>query len=288
MNLVLHPRIRARVDEYIARPSSVLLMVGPTGSGKRFLALSMSAQLLQVPVAALAEHPYMREFAPAEQSLGIEDAQAIQQYVSRRVTSERPINRIALISQADRLTLEAQNALLKLLEEPPSGTIILLTATSSQSVLTTIRSRSQTIMLQPPLRSELESALSSEGHSSSAIHRALLMSGDLPGLTLALLHSDTTHPLIEAAQLARDILQQSTFHRLVLVDQLTKQKELFANVLFVLSQMAHVSLTTAASKQDTSSIRRWQAILTVTYTAQVAIAQNTQPKLVLTNLMLTL
>ena len=41
------------------------------------------------------------------------------------------------------MTTEAQNALLKMLEEPPAGTVLVLTVNHAQTVLPTIRSRAQ-------------------------------------------------------------------------------------------------------------------------------------------------
>ncbi len=61
------------------------------------------------------------------------------------VTSSRP--RVVWIEEADKLTVPAQNALLKLLEEPPSNTRLLLTAGNPHSLLATIRSRCQVVTL---------------------------------------------------------------------------------------------------------------------------------------------
>ncbi len=60
----------------------------------------------------------------------------------------KPFNsnaKLALIQHADKLTTEAQNALLKLIEEPPENTLIFLTTKNENLLLATIRSRCQTI-----------------------------------------------------------------------------------------------------------------------------------------------
>lgn len=59
--------------------------------------------------------------------------------------------KILLIDNAQKLTITAANSLLKLIEEPTSDTIIILTTTSDEAVLPTIRSRCQRIYfgLQP-------------------------------------------------------------------------------------------------------------------------------------------
>lgn len=55
--------------------------------------------------------------------------------------------KVAIIYPADKLTVEAQNALLKLLEEPTKKSIILLLAESEESLLPTVLSRCQRIIL---------------------------------------------------------------------------------------------------------------------------------------------
>jgi DNA polymerase III delta prime subunit len=56
------------------------------------------------------------------------------------------LNRIVWIEEANLLTVPAQNALLKMLEEPPQSTAFYLTCASAASLLPTIRSRCQTII----------------------------------------------------------------------------------------------------------------------------------------------
>lgn len=76
-------------------------------------------------------------------SLGIADAHALIQQLS--ISSSLP--RLVWIEEASRLTNDASNALLKLLEEPPINTSIYLSCDNSSSLLPTIRSRAQTIKL---------------------------------------------------------------------------------------------------------------------------------------------
>ena len=57
-------------------------------------------------------------------------------------------SKIGVIEDCDEMTHEAQNALLKLLEEPPSGTILILTSTNSNALLKTIVSRCKVFYLK--------------------------------------------------------------------------------------------------------------------------------------------
>jgi hypothetical protein len=58
--------------------------------------------------------------------------------------------RVAVIADAEWLNQEAQNALLRLLEEPPAGASLVLVARTSAGLLATVRSRCQRVAFRPP------------------------------------------------------------------------------------------------------------------------------------------
>lgn len=67
--------------------------------------------------------------------------------------------KIYLIDEAEKMTVQAQNALLKTIEEPPSYGVILLLTTNSESFLPTILSRCVTLKLRPVKDSQIRSYL---------------------------------------------------------------------------------------------------------------------------------
>lgn len=80
--------------------------------------------------------------------------------------------RITLIREADRMTIQAANSLLKLLEEPPAGWVFLLTASDSSNLLPTIVSRCQILRLRPFTTADLESLLARDSSLSDEKRRA--------------------------------------------------------------------------------------------------------------------
>jgi DNA polymerase III delta prime subunit len=62
--------------------------------------------------------------------------------------------RVGVIADAEWLNQEAQNALLRLLEEPPPATLIVLVARSAAGLLATVRSRCQRVVFRPPPEAE--------------------------------------------------------------------------------------------------------------------------------------
>lgn len=81
-----------------------------------------------------------------EGSIGIEDIRMFQKQIMLKPM--RGENKAVIIKDAHTLTTEAQNALLKTLEEPPNHTYIYLLAENSHSLLPTILSRASIMVLE--------------------------------------------------------------------------------------------------------------------------------------------
>jgi DNA polymerase-3 subunit delta' len=84
---------------------------------------------------------------------------------------------VYVILNADAMLREAQNALLKLLEEPPTSAILLLTASNLQAVLPTVRSRCQPVKLMAYSAAEVRAALNDAGIPKRAAELAGALSG---------------------------------------------------------------------------------------------------------------
>lgn len=86
-------------------------------------------------------------YFPFNSKLGIEQARKIKEHFSLKPYSS--IGRAVVLENAASLTPEAQNALLKTLEEPPLNAILILGASSEAKFLPTILSRCQIVNLSP-------------------------------------------------------------------------------------------------------------------------------------------
>lgn len=94
---------------------------------------------------SLAENPYRRSRPWENPTILIEDVRGLKRDFG--MTSYEGRGLVALILEADRMKAEAANALLKILEEPPPQTLIILTAASLDGMLPTIISRCQPVRL---------------------------------------------------------------------------------------------------------------------------------------------
>lgn len=283
-NLVLQPDTRRQLDSFIAAPSHAVILHGPAGSGKTAVATELAAGLLNIASDDVMAYPYLQVIDMIDgKGVSIEQVRTLEHFVSLRVPRPGEVNRIIIIANAQTLSLEAQNALLKTLEEPPLATVLILITASEQVLLPTIRSRAQAIAVKRPIRQDLVAHFTASGNTEAAISQAYAISGGLPGLMDALL-GEKEHPLQPATVTARQLLQLSTYERLLLVDDLAKRKAHAIDALFILQQMAHARLQSSEGSQ----FKRWQQILGASYEASEQLASSAQPKLVLDRLMLNL
>ncbi|MBA3480657.1 MAG: DNA polymerase III subunit [Pirellulales bacterium] len=182
-----HDAVVQKFRETLAagRLATTYLFVGPEGVGKRAFALKLAQSLLCTGSEPAALSPCgrcesCRLFAagshPDVDVIGLLPGKRellIRQFIGEDETRNReglchniamrPMlgqRRVAVIDDADWLRVESANCLLKTLEEPPPGAVIILIGTSRSRQLPTILSRSQVIRFQPlPLESVRELAL---------------------------------------------------------------------------------------------------------------------------------
>ncbi|MFW0793638.1 DNA polymerase III subunit delta' [Gordonia sp. CPCC 205515] len=148
------------------------LFTGPPGSGRSVAATCFAAALqchsddevgcgeCRACVTAMAQtHADVRHIVPQGLSLSVDSMREIVQAASRRPGTGRW--QIVIVEDADRLTEQAANALLKVVEEPPSRTVFLLCAPSvdPEDISVTLRSRCRHVALTTPSVADIERVL---------------------------------------------------------------------------------------------------------------------------------
>jgi DNA polymerase-3 subunit delta' len=95
------------------------------------------------------------------------------------VANERG-RRVALIPEADKLRAEAANALLKTLEEPPPGAVLILVTSSANALPRTLRSRTLRVRFTPWAEADVRKALEAEGVPADDAALASALGGASP------------------------------------------------------------------------------------------------------------
>ena len=208
----------------VSLPQSALF-AGPEGVGKKTLALGLAAltdcrnrsgedfcgNCESCSKVAGGNHPDIRLFRTTRTSLGIE--------TTRQLTREarfRPFQgacRVFIVDQAEKMTREAANSILKTLEEPAETSRIILTTAFPNQLLPTIRSRCQLFVFRPLTRSQLTSYLENRYEAEEAAQRAAFAGGSI-GRALRLDLEQTLQDRDRVLAVLRQWLSKASFARL--------------------------------------------------------------------------
>ncbi|MGO0121634.1 DNA polymerase III subunit [Desulfothermobacter acidiphilus] len=219
------------------RPAPAYLFSGPEGVGKRLLAERWSAALLcaqegsgapcgecrSCRLLAAGGHPHFHLLQPErEGSLGL----AAIRRLAEELWRSAPGYQVAVLDHAEALTLEAQNAMLKLLEEPPPRTCQVLLTARPEALLSTVRSRCREIKFGPLPRRVVIAWLEERGYSvEEAMGLAALAGGSLTRAA-----SLCQERVREWRERALELLLQPRLHRLLSWEEV-KDRELAETIL---------------------------------------------------------
>jgi len=174
------------------------VFIGPEGIGKRTLAFCLTKAIHCAESAhdfcgACAScvkienrnHPDVRliERLAGKKDISIEQVRALEKELNYRAFSGQ--KKIAIIDPAASMNFSAQNALLKTLEEPPAGSMLILIATSAGGLLPTLLSRCLRLTFTPLTEADVTRHLV-ERKRMSAERAKLLASISLGSLGRAL------------------------------------------------------------------------------------------------------
>jgi DNA polymerase III subunit delta' len=197
--LIGQPAAAARLSGLIARGRlpHAMLFVGPAGVGKHDAA-KILAQVLMCTARAEGDpnacdvcpacHK-VKESVHADVHVVANDARTLKVDEIREATRAlqlRPmegVGKYLVVHDADKMTIEAQNALLKTLEEPPGRSWIVLLTTRPQTILPTVISRCQRVTFGPIAREMIASVLVKERQlpEPQAMLLAAMAQGSLEG-----------------------------------------------------------------------------------------------------------
>lgn len=147
--------------------SHAWLFTGPPGSGRSNAALAFAAALQcaeggcgvcsSCRTALAGSHPDLTRVRTERLSIGVDEVRDLVRRSALAPVGTR--GQVMVVEDADRLTEQACNALLKAIEEPTESTVWLLCAPTVEDVLPTIRSRCRLVTLTTPSTGEVSAFL---------------------------------------------------------------------------------------------------------------------------------
>lgn len=206
-----------RVEKAFAsgRMHHAWMITGPKGSGKASLAWHIARRVLgakpgegTAPLSSLREDPVCQKLEALSHpdlllirrpwnektkklraEITVEEARKAPAFFSRSAADGGW--RVVIVDCADELNINAANALLKILEEPPKRGLLLLVVHSPGQILPTLRSRCRRLSLRPPAPEQTADWLVSRHDIAPDLAEAVsTLAGGAPGRALALLETD--------------------------------------------------------------------------------------------------
>jgi DNA polymerase-3 subunit delta' len=266
-----------------ARPPQAWLLAGPPGIGKATLAYRIARYLLAYgasdrgpadlsvaendPVVALTRagaHPGLlvlkRGFNPETGKpmtvLGVDEIRRLGGFFG--LTSGAGGWRVAIIDAADDMNDAAANALLKVLEEPPARSMLILLAHAPAKLVSTIRSRCQLLRLRPlddkTLTAELERRLRDLSKEDRA--RLMTLSDGSLGVALRLAGDDGLKLAAEAERLIDRAAAPDFSATMALADRIARIDRGSEAIGFYLVQMLAGRILARARRNGTG-LERW-------------------------------
>jgi len=255
-DLFIHPATKQRLDAYVRDMPQSLAFAGPEGVGLSASVSYLATALNTKPMYVLPEKDEKTDLEK-----GVITVDVIRRLYAQTKTVEKG-TRLIVIDYAERMGVQAQNAFLKLLEEPGENTHFILLTHAVSKLLPTIRSRVQLLEVKPVLKEQSEELLQELKVTDPQKKAQLLfIANGLPALLTRLAHDDAAFEV--RAQLIRDArtyLQGSPYERLKVAVSFKDDRQKALTMLLDAMKLLQSSLKTGQNPDHVKMIDSLLAI----------------------------
>lgn len=182
---ILNTDTKKSLERLLSQPSHAYLFWGPKGLGKTTLANDCAEKLMGSQSQGDRARWILRiARAPEKKNISIAQLKTVAEFLHQKLP-EGIQKKVVIIDESESLSIEAANSLLKILEEPPNDSLLILISHNASALPLTIRSRLSSVEFKQPKSEDILQAMGSHAE----IKQLLDMYGPKPAL-LARLSTD--------------------------------------------------------------------------------------------------
>ncbi|MDD5172605.1 MAG: DNA polymerase III subunit delta' [Patescibacteria group bacterium] len=316
MNIIGHQKNIYFLEQNIAKNqlAHAYLFYGPENIGKATVAEHFITRLFCLCKEEFREchlcqqinqkiHPdiFWLHGSLKKEKIGVEQIRQIQSFIFS--TPFAAPYKIAIIEEADNLTLQASNSLLKALEEPPKKSIIILISRSFNNIIPTLRSRCQALKFNFPGTKEIMAYLKNK-HSLSQLELSEILKLSLgrPGRALEL--AKNTEKITQIKKTTSQILSLLNINESdnkfkltdLIINSETPQKEALENFLIIIRDILLIKLGLEPINQEffkqlkilsqNYSFEKIKDLIEEIYQTRLFLTMNVNPRMAIENLLI--
>jgi DNA polymerase III delta prime subunit len=274
--MILNPITEKWMSAYISKPSVALLI---DCSGDLLTGKEISRQIYDSLVPENNNPPVTINLGD-KKSIGVEDIRDFKKSLSLRANRKDGISRYIEIEDASKLTVEAQNSLLKIVEELPNNTLIVLIVSDSTTIIQTVKSRCFTLPVLPvSVKQALKYAEEHSVDEDLALKMYSLSEGK-SSIYISLLNNEIADS-IQEIEMAKEFLRGSVVERQNIIEKVS-QKD-YDSLSFIRALKITAKAGMYHSKTNLSA-NNWKEILKNIIQTEEQLKQNVTTKLALLSL----
>jgi len=247
---IINESSNALLQAMIKNLPQSMLLTGPNGVGLGTIAKYVADQIGGVKLLVLPEKN--EKIDPENGTISVDSIRNLR-HETRSIQSSKLV---VVIDYAEKMGTQAQNAFLKLLEEPGSSIYFILATHSPSKLLPTITSRAQTVNIRP-ISLDLSLSLISdlEIKSKDEINKIIFMAQGLPAeITRLATDSDYLESRSNIMRDARDLLKATIYEKLLVANKYKDDRDKSLILIDFASKILQHSITTKPNFELISQI----------------------------------
>jgi hypothetical protein len=219
-------------------------------------------------------------------TVAIDDIRDLIKKLTLKSLNKNQINRVALIIDGELMSEEAQNSILKLLEEPPKDTVIIILTKSIKALKPTIISRSAIIKLTKPTYDEFTQYFSNDDSEQDSKNKYDLTDGNSDYFN-KYLEKNVNLSSSDDIILIKKFLASNKLDRLLMINDFCSDNLIFENLIFTLRNIIKIGLDNSIQKNNNQT-KMWISYLKAIEMTENGFASLVNRKLLFTNLCLNM